>query len=226
MGPSLTCSSYTSDLPFLKGNLKPQSQVQPCSMLSAPTGEWKVPSDGRQLKGTTAGTLEDRVRGKNIHIQWGGFQQCQAGCSTFLEDTVYLWIIWQHWKKKPEKIVTGQLLDVYQQHVIVAERSFFEKIHIKTSYKQTSKGIHSVLASVLRTQLEQLFQLKVPHHKVTASGTSNKCKDASYEGRLKEADVVISLLAASFYRESWLKGTNKQLFSKSKGKGRKKPPKH
>ena len=47
----------------------------------------------------------------------------------------------------------GQLLNVYQQHVIVAERSLFEKIHIETSYKQTSEGILSVLASVPRTQL-------------------------------------------------------------------------
>lgn len=68
----------------------------------------------------------------------------------------------------------GQLLNVHQQHVIVAERSLFEKIHIETSYKQTSEGIRSVLASV--PELEQLFWLKVPHHKVTASGASNKCK--------------------------------------------------
>lgn len=49
----------------------------------------------------------------------------------------------------------GQLLNVHQQHVIVAERSLFEKIHIETSYKQTSEGICSVLASV--PELEQLF---------------------------------------------------------------------
>jgi len=70
----------------------------------------------------------------------------------------------------------GQLRNVFQQHVIVAERSLFGKTHIETSYKQTSEGICSVLVSVLRTQLEQLFWLTGSHPKVTASGASNKCK--------------------------------------------------
>jgi len=48
--------------------------------------------------------------------------------------------------------------------------------------------------------------------------------DASHEGRLKEADVVVSLSAASFYREGWRKGTHKQLSSKSKGEGKKTIP--
>lgn len=52
-------------------------------MLSAPTGEWKVPSDGRQLKGTTAGTLEDRVRGKTYTFSGVDFNSAKQGAVPF-----------------------------------------------------------------------------------------------------------------------------------------------
>lgn len=58
----------------------------------------------------------------------------------FTEATVHLKITWQHWKKNI-KTVLEQLLNMYRQQATVAERSLFESVCPKTSYKQTFEGI-------------------------------------------------------------------------------------
>lgn len=60
--------------------------------------------------------------------------------TVFTEATVHLKITWQHWKKNI-KTVLEQLLNMYRQQATVAERSLFESVCPKTSYKQTFEGI-------------------------------------------------------------------------------------